>query len=104
MRKAIRERWPIQPHQRQIAIDGVIKLMQDEDPKIQNSAIRTLTMMDSLNIKDDENKIRAMPKHVILHKDLTDEELMAEIAEKAAAFGIEVPKELVQERIDSGEI
>jgi hypothetical protein len=61
---------------------------EDEDPRNKIMAVRTLTAIDNLNVQREKNEILKQPKHIIHHKDLSDEELAEQLQMKLQELGI----------------
>lgn len=87
--QALKGSWPVTARNKERAVKEVIDVLDDQeaDTRTRMSAIRTLTMMEGLNLKEEENRIRQQPKHII-HTDLSTEELMEKVQTMMGELGL----------------
>jgi hypothetical protein len=87
--EAIRERWPIAPHQRQRIFDEAMKIVETPhiNPAFLLQAVKVIVAMDSLNLKEKELQLKAMPRAVV-HSTLSMEELQALVSTKLNELGL----------------
>lgn len=103
VRKAIKDDWPVTSQHRFAAVKLIGEVLSDEELglKMKLMAVRTLGILDSINVKREENEIRKAPKHIIHHKDLTTEQLTAKIVELLPEVGIDDIPQAMLESLDS---
>lgn len=103
VRQAIRGRWPISPSIRVKIVRETEHILDkpESDDKLKLLAARTLVQIDGLNLREDEIKIKAMPKHHI-HTNMTTEELQAAIQEKMETLGLtRVPQDAIPKLLEA---
>ncbi len=89
-RKAIKEDWPVTNAQRTRAVASMLDILSNRElePKLHISAIKTLVMMDGINVRREEIEVKKQPKHVIHHKELSTDELKAKISQFLSRMGL----------------
>lgn len=87
IKRALRERWPIKPEQRVKVLDVIEKGLESPDIKDALAAARTMAALDTLNIKEQEVKIKAQPK-VVIHANMSTEELERRFIELQQDLGL----------------
>jgi len=103
VRRAINERWPVSDRIRQRVMDHTEDILDDKeaDPHLKMSACRTVMQADALNLKEKEIKARLAPK-VIVHTQLTTQELEDRIRELSNDLGIAAPVAALEAKYAQG--
>lgn len=103
IREAVKGRWPIKPITRVKVVNAVEQaldkpVMDEAGAKLQLLAARTLVQIDALNLKEDELKIKTLPKHHI-HTNMSTDELKLAIQEKLASMNLTADNQTIQDGI-----
>ena len=107
--KAVRERWPVNAQHRHNVLDLVTDILDNPEASLKDKirASKLIIDADKINLVEQANRIRTMPKHVI-HTNVSTEELITQVQGKLKELGLdELPQEALpylQRRIEAGEI
>lgn len=98
--RAVREEWPISAANKIKAVETLTNVINNPDIpyKAKLAAIKTLSALDGLNVRREQIREMAKPKHLIVSQ-LSTEEIMAKIKEKFEELGIEPPAQALLENM-----
>lgn len=89
-RRAVREEWPVNNDQREKIVNRVMDIItKSEDDKLALLGINTMVKIDWLNAKREDQRIAQMPKHVVHHTQMSNEELQTTIMQRLAELGMD---------------
>lgn len=93
LRAAMSGRWPITQQHRQTLVNDMATIAADSNQKAGTRVVagRNLVMMDSLNLKEEELRLReriALTPKIHVHSDMTVEQLQASIKDRLKDCGL----------------
>jgi hypothetical protein len=97
-KRAIGDRWPVPQETRDKVIKEITSILDnpEADPSLKCNVARTMVSIDALNLKQEELRIRESPRpQVMIHTNMSIEELEDRAAELQKDLGISAPQALL---------